>query len=67
MKGRIIMKACVDKEACIGCGLCASIAPDIFQMEEDGLAGVVSEVTDSNEAEAKDAEASCPAGAIKVE
>lgn len=61
------MKACVDKEKCIGCGLCASIAPEIFEMEDDGLAGVVGEVTDSYEAEAKEAEVSCPAEAIKVE
>jgi ferredoxin len=67
MKGRVIMKACIDKEACIGCGLCASIAPDIFEMEDDGLAGVVGEVAASKVAEAKDAEMSCPAGAIKVE
>lgn len=61
------MKACVDKEKCIGCGLCASIAPEIFEMEDDGLAGVVGEVTSSNGTEAKEAEASCPVEAIKVE
>jgi ferredoxin len=61
------MKACVDKTACIGCGLCASIAPDIFEIEDDGLAGVIGELTSANEAEAKDAEMSCPVAAIKVE
>lgn len=61
------MKACVDKELCIGCGLCASLASYIFEMEDDGLAGAVGEVTPSNEASAKEAEESCPVAAIKVE
>lgn len=61
------MRACVDKDACIGCGLCASMAPDVFEIEDDGKAGVVGEVTSANKADAKDAEASCPVGAIKVE
>lgn len=61
------MKACVDKELCIGCGLCASLASDIFEIEDDGLAGAVGEVTSSNEAAAKEAESSCPVAAISVE
>ncbi len=61
------MKAFVDKDACIGCGLCTSIAPDIFEMQDDGRAGVIGEVTSANEAEAKDVEMSCPVAAIKVE
>jgi ferredoxin len=61
------MKACVDKSLCISCGLCASIAPDIFEIEDDGFAGAVGEVTSANEAEAKEAEMSCPVSAITVE
>lgn len=60
------MKACVDKELCIGCGLCASLAPDIFEIEDDGKAGAVGEVTSANETDAKEAEMSCPVTAIKV-
>lgn len=60
------MKACVDKDACIGCGLCASIAPEVFEMEDDGKAGALGEVTSAIEAEAKDAEASCPVAAIII-
>lgn len=67
MKGMILMKAFVDKETCIGCGLCASITPDVFEMEDDGKAGVIGDVDSSNEAEAKDAETSCPVEAIKIE
>ncbi|MBU3804700.1 MAG: ferredoxin, partial [Candidatus Cellulosilyticum pullistercoris] len=29
------MKAFVDKDTCIGCGLCPSICPDVFAMDDD--------------------------------
>ncbi|EPZ59363.1 ferredoxin [[Clostridium] sordellii ATCC 9714] len=32
------MKAFVDKDVCIGCGACTGICPEIFEMEDDGLA-----------------------------
>ena len=32
------MKAYVDKDTCIGCGLCPEICPEIFKMEDDGKA-----------------------------
>ena len=32
------MKANVDKNTCIGCGACTSICPEVFSIEDDGLA-----------------------------
>ena len=32
------MKASIDREGCIGCGLCADTCPAVFQMAADGLA-----------------------------
>lgn len=32
--------AIVNQETCIGCGNCEGIAPDIFDLDEDGLAFV---------------------------
>lgn len=60
------MKAYVDKDACIGCGLCASIAPEVFEMEDDGKAVALGEVSSAMEAEVKDAETSCPVAAIII-
>jgi ferredoxin len=30
----------VDKNICIGCQLCTTVAPEVFVMEDDGLAKV---------------------------
>lgn len=62
------MKARVIKEECIGCGLCAGIAPNIFTMTEEGLAEALEgEIPVIHENATRDAEESCPVGAIEVE
>jgi len=62
------MKASIDREGCIGCGLCPSICPEVFRMAEDGFAEVyVDEVPEGAEEAAKEAEESCPVSVIRVE
>lgn len=61
------MKANIDKDACIGCGLCPSICPEVFEMDDDGKAVAKSEVPAGKEEEAKDAESSCPVNAISID
>lgn len=62
------MKAYVDQEACIGCGLCPSICPEVFDMGDDGKAHViVDEVPSGSEDGAVESQESCPVDAIKVE
>lgn len=56
-------KLFVNKEACIGCGMCVSIDPTHFDFDEDGL----SHVTTQDNIETEDIEnaiSSCPTGAI---
>ena len=61
------MNASVDKDTCIGCGLCTSICESIFEMDDDGKAVAKNpDVPSELEDEAKDAEASCPVNAISV-
>lgn len=61
------MKAEVDKDTCIGCGLCPSICEAVFELEDDGKAvAKVNPVPPENEDEAKDAAESCPVDAISV-
>ena len=57
----------VNQDACIGCGACTSIAEGVFNINDDGLSEVVSEVTDSNMDAVKEAIESCPTGAIVEE
>lgn len=62
------MKAHVDKDVCIGCGLCPSICPEVFDMDDDGKAHeIVDEVPSENEDGAREAADSCPVSAISVD
>lgn len=61
------MKANVDQDTCIGCGLCPSICEDIFELDDEGKAyAKQEEVPDNLEDTAKEAEESCPVNAITV-
>lgn len=35
------MKADVNQDTCIGCGLCPSICPEVFDMNDDGKSHVI--------------------------
>jgi ferredoxin len=61
------MKATVDKDLCLGCGLCADLCPEVFQMEEDKAVVKVAEVPAGTEDACRDAAQQCPVEAIKIE
>jgi len=54
----------VDAGLCTGCGLCASICPDVFEMGDDNVAKV--KTTESASCDANDVASQCPVEAIKV-
>lgn len=56
-------KVSVDKNLCIGCGLCSSLCEKVFEMKGDKA---VAKVSKTNEKCAKDAAESCPVNAIKI-
>lgn len=59
------MKIKVNQDACIGCGACASISDELFEINDNGLSQVkVDEVPEDKVQAAKDAIDSCPTGAI---
>lgn len=61
------MKAKVDTETCVGCGLCVDIAPNVFSMEGDIAKVIVDQVAEEALAECKEAVEGCPVEAITIE
>ncbi len=61
------MKIEIDYDKCIGIGSCESVAPDIFEVGDDGQVKVLVEEPDESQRDiVTEAEASCPTGAISV-
>jgi len=58
-------KIIVDQELCIGCGVCASLCPDVFELQDDGKAKVVDEENCEN-CDCEEVVNNCPVGAIKI-
>lgn len=61
------MRAYVNKNACIFCGMCGGACPDVFFSDYDGRSIALDiELTDEFLVMAKRAEEICPAGAITI-
>lgn len=62
------MKVKVNKDACIGCGACAAICDEVFEINDEGLSEAkTEEVAADLEQQVRDAVDSCPTGAIEAE
>jgi ferredoxin len=62
------MKAKVDENACIGCGLCEATCPDVFKMNDNDIAEVIVDpVPPEAQASCREAAEGCPADAISIE
>ncbi len=62
------MKAIVDKDLCMGCGLCVEVCPQVFEMGEDDKAHAkTNPVPPGVESGCRDAADQCPASAIVIE
>ncbi len=51
---------------CIGCGLCADTAPEVFKMKDDGLAKVISQPNEQNLSLVVEARNNCPVNVIDI-
>lgn len=62
------MKAKIDRDGCISCGLCVETCPDVFQFADDGKAEVIKDpVPDPLEDPVKESAEGCPVSVIAVE
>ncbi|MFQ5952973.1 MAG: ferredoxin [Candidatus Omnitrophota bacterium] len=60
------MKAVVDQDACIGCGVCAQVAPDVYEMQDDKAVTKIAEIPEEKIEDAKNGAEQCPVDAISV-
>jgi ferredoxin len=60
------MKATVNRETCVGCGLCESICPEVFAMRDDVAYVKIDPVPPESEQPCREACASCPVTAITI-
>jgi ferredoxin len=61
------MKVVVDSETCLGCGVCESIAPDIFNLGDEIYAKVImNPVPEQMRGVVEEAISECPEEAIMI-
>lgn len=58
------MKTKIEADTCIGCGLCTSVCPEVYEMKDDKAVVKVAVVPKDQEECAKKAAEDCPVTAI---
>lgn len=62
------LKAYLDRDGCISCGLCVDTCPEVFRFADDGIAEVITEeVPENAESSAVEAQEGCPVSVIKLD
>lgn len=61
------MKAIVDQDTCISCGLCVNTCPEVYQFDEESKAmAIEEEIPDNAIPTAMEARDGCPVNAIDI-
>ncbi|MDE7229647.1 MAG: ferredoxin [Oscillospiraceae bacterium] len=60
------MKLELDRDGCIGCGVCAEVCPDVFRIAGDGLSEIIAQ-PEGNEEAVQEAAESCPVEVIHTD
>ena len=62
------MKAYVDQDGCISCGLCIDVCPEVFSYNDDGVSEAIKEDIPKDCTErAEEARGGCPTSVIDLE
>ncbi len=61
------MRATIDSEGCIGCGMCEHTAPEVFSFDGNIARVICSVVAPHNEEAAELAAAQCPVSVIYID
>ena len=63
-----MVKVKVDKDKCIGCGVCMALAPEVFEIGEDGKSKVkIEDIPGELLEKVKEAAENCPTNSIEIE
>ncbi|HEY2576033.1 MAG TPA: (4Fe-4S)-binding protein [Streptosporangiaceae bacterium] len=60
------MRVTADRDVCIGAGLCALTAPEVFDQGDDGLVTVLSPDPGPHGKAVRQAAVLCPSGAVQI-
>ncbi|SFT41060.1 ferredoxin [Geodermatophilus amargosae] len=60
------MRVTVDRELCVGSGACEVLAPDVFEVDDDGAVRVLQAEPDDEDA-VRQAAQQCPTRALSLE
>lgn len=62
------MKITVDRNKCTALGICESLAPDLFEVQQDGSLVILNDRPDGNLCDAaREAVEGCPTEALSIE
>jgi ferredoxin len=58
----------VDRDRCVGSGSCEALAPDVFEVDDDGVLTVLREQPGDDElSDVRDAVTACPTRALALD
>ncbi len=61
------MKASVDQDGCISCGLCIDVCPEVFSYNENNVSQAIEgDIPEKNLKEAEEARDGCPVSVIDL-